>query len=387
MLDLDRRELMVNGDTRDVEPKVFDLIVYLLTHRDRVVSKEELQESLWPEVVVTEASLSRTVMKARKALDDDAHEPQVIRTLPRRGFRFVAPIEEERPTVFALDDLSDVHFVQNGDVHIAWRTVGHGSPDILFCPGFVSHLDFRYRIQDVADFDARLAKGRRLISFDKRGIGLSDRIGYPPAMEHTVEDMKAVLDDAQAQDVILLAVSESGPAACMFAARYPERVRGLIMYSTFVKAVKSDDYPYAYSREVFDNWLNSLVSEWGGPASLELFAPSAVNDEQFRDGWARYLRAAATPGSIKGVLEVLRDTDVRDVLPEIQCPTLVLHRKGDRLVYWKAGRDMAERIPGARFLALEGDDHWWFVGDSESVLLPMLEFIESLQSPESHSGG
>ena len=369
---------MVNGTTRDLEPKVFDLIAYLLENRDRVVSKEELQESLWPNVVVTEASLSRTIMKARKALDDDAQDPQVIRTLPRRGFRFVAQLTNEQPSVFALEGLSDVHFVRNGDVHIAWRTVGEGSPDILFCPGFVSHLDFRYRIPEVAKFDGELARGRRLISFDKRGIGLSDRIGYPPAMQHTVEDMKAVLDAAGADRVILLAVSESGPAACMFAAQYPERVRGLIMYGTFVKAVQSDDYPHAYPREVFDQWLESLVSEWGGPASLGLFAPSAKDDPEFRDGWARYLRAAATPGSIKGVLEVLRDTDARDVLSAIKCPTLVIHRKGDRLIHWKAGRDMAERISGAQFVALQGDDHWWFVGDANSVLKPMLEFIEKL---------
>ena len=120
------RELRVGGDVRDVEPKVFDLIEYLMKNHERVVTKDELQQALWPNVVVTEASLSRTVMKARKVLDDPANEPQVIRTVPRKGFRFVANVRAPASTVFLADGLSDVHFVRNGDVHIAWRTLQSG---------------------------------------------------------------------------------------------------------------------------------------------------------------------------------------------------------------------------------------------------------------------
>ncbi len=131
------------------------------------------------------------------------------------------------------------------------------------------------------------------------------------------------------------------------------------------------------SRETHDRWLTHLVDHWGGPASLELFAPSYVQDQNFRDGWARYLRASATPGSVRGILEVARDLDVRAILPDISCPTLVLHRTGDKLVNWRAGRDMAAAIPNSTFVALDGDNHWWFIGDWQSVLDAMQPFLDT----------
>jgi pimeloyl-ACP methyl ester carboxylesterase/DNA-binding winged helix-turn-helix (wHTH) protein len=376
-LDLDKRELWVDAAVRETEPKVFDLIAYLLEHRDRVVSKDELQKVLWPDIVVTEASLSRTIMKARKALDDDAHAPKIIRTVPRKGFRFIADVQKPDDSVFLLSGLSDVNFVRSGDIHIAWRTIGDGSPDILFAPGFVSHLDLRYRTQQVADFDAHLAHGRRLITFDKRGVGLSDRIVQAPTIDDTVCDMLAVLDAAESERAIIFAVSESGPAACQFAAKYPERISALILYGTFAKGLKDDAYPYMPSRKTHDAWLEHLVNHWGGPASLELFAPSHANNQMYKDGWARYLRAAATPGGVKAILECARDLDVRDTLPKIQCPTLVMHRTGDKLIDWRAGRDMAAAIPNSKFIALDGNDHWWFVGDWRSVLDAMQPYLDT----------
>ena len=370
------RELRVADDIREVEPKVFDLIEYLMNNRDRVVSKDELQEALWPGVVVTEASLSRTVMKARKALDDPAHAPEVIRTVARKGFRFVANVRAPASTVFLAEGLSDVHFVRSGDVHIAWRTLGDGSDDILFAPGFVSHLDFRYRIQEVADFDVKLSTGRRLITFDKRSVGLSDRIGQPPRLEDTVADMKAVLDAASSQKAVIFAVSESGPAACQLAARYPDRVSALILFGTFAKGAQSEDYPHMPGSKLYQAWLDELIRNWGGPASLEFFAPSIADDPTVQDGWARYLRSAASPGIIRGILEALAEIDVRDCLDAIQCPTLVLHRDGDRMIRQSAGRDLAERIPGAEFVSLSGPDHWWFVGDQQALLQAIEPYLK-----------
>ncbi len=371
------RELRVNGKLRETEPKVFDLIEYLLENRDRVVSKEELQETIWPDVIVTEASLSRAVMKARKALDDHAQEAEVIRTIPRKGFRFVANVREPVSSIFLADGLSDVHYVDNDGVHIAWRTLGEGPVDVFFAPGFVSHLDTRYRIRNIAEFDARLATGRRLITFDKRSVGLSDRIGKIPTIEDTVSDMKAVLDAAGSKKTAIFAVSESGPAACVFAAKYPERVSALILYGTFAKGLRSDDYPHMANREKYAEWLDQLVTGWGTPVSLGLFAPSIADNIQAQDGWARYLRSAATPGVIKGIFEALRETDVRDILPEIRCPTLVLHRKDEKLIRAAAGKDLAERIPHAEYVELEGQDHWWFIGDWQSVLDAMRPYLDS----------
>ncbi|MDP6435811.1 MAG: alpha/beta fold hydrolase [Gammaproteobacteria bacterium] len=370
------RELRLSDELREVEPKVFDLIEYLLRNRERVVSKDELQDKLWPDVVVTEASLSRAIMKARKALDDHAQEAEVIRTVPRKGFRFVADVREPAGSVFLAEGLSDVHFVENDGTHIAWRTLGEGPTDVFFAPGFVSHLDTRYRIREVTEFDTQLAKGRRLIAYDKRSVGLSERIGERPTLEQNVSDMLAVLDAAKSKRTVIFAVSESGPVACKFAAKYPDRVTALILYGTFARGLKDDDYPHMWSHKTYDTWVDSLISQWGGAASLELFAPSIANDPVAQDGWARYLRSAATPGVIRGIFEVLRDIDVRDELDQIRCPALVLHRKGDKLVQCSAGRDLAERIPGAKFVELPGQDHWWFIGDQQPMLQAMQPYLQ-----------
>jgi pimeloyl-ACP methyl ester carboxylesterase/DNA-binding winged helix-turn-helix (wHTH) protein len=379
-LDLARRELRVHGKLSEMEPKAFDLLAYLITERERVVSHNELMDVLWPDVIVTEAALARTIMKARKAVGDDARVQGVIKTLSKRGYRFVAELASAQADEDSGDPagLSPVHFARSGDLHIAWRTLGEGRPDILFVPGFVSHLDLRYRIDMVANFDVQLSRFGRVISFDKRGVGLSDRIGYPPNVEQTVEDMAAVLDAAGSEQVILFGVSESGPATALFATRYPQRTRAVIMYGAFAKGTRSDDHPWGLSRRGYDAWLDQMIADWGGPASVEYFAPSMANNEEFRNGWARYLRAAATPGSIRAILEVLRDIDVRELLPEIQAPTLVLHRRGDRVARAGAGADMAARIPGAEFHLLEGDDHWWFLGDSQAILQAIGEFLNKL---------
>lgn len=369
------REIRVGDLVRDVEPKVFDLIEYLLRNRDRVVSKEELQDKLWPKVVVTEASLSRSIMKARRVLDDDAHEPEVIRTVPRKGFRFVANVREPVSSVFLADGLSDVRFTPSGDLHIAWRTLGDGPDDIMFATGFVSHLDFRYRVREIAEFDTQLGAGKRLIVFDKRSVGLSDRVGRPPTLNDTVQDMKAVLDAAGSKRTVIFAVSESGPAACKFAATYPERVSALILFGTFAKGSQSEDYPHMPGQRLYKAWLDDLIANWGGPASLDYFAPTLKDDPNVQDGWARYLRAAASPGIIRGILEALADIDVRDCLSDIRCPTLVIHRDGDRMIWPAAGADLAARIPGARLVQLPGKDHWWFVGDTQVILDETAAFL------------
>lgn len=372
-LNMAARELTRDGRRQRLEPKAFDLLALLLEHRDRVVTKDEIQDALWPGVIVTEASLDRTVMKARRAVGDDARRQAVIRTVPRRGYRFVAPLASEAPRPFdplriEPEGLSAVHFARSGDAHIAWRTLGDGPQDILLAPGFVSHLDMRYRVRPVARFDSELARHARLIVFDKRGVGLSDRISEPPTLEQTVADMVAVLDAAGSRRALLFGVSESGPASALFAATHPERTTGLAVYGSFAKGSRSEDYPWLAPRDLYDHWVEQVVSEWGGPASIELFAPSEAHDPEVREAWARYLRAAATPAGIRAILQAMRDIDVREVLPGIRAPTVVLHRRDDRLVRCQAGEDFARRIPGARFRLMEGDAHFWFVGETRPII-------------------
>lgn len=149
---------------------------------------------------------------------------------------------------------------------------------------------------------------------------------------------------------------------------WPERTRALAVYGSFAKGSRSADYPWMPPRETLDRWIDRVVGEWGGPASIELFAPSVANDEEVREGWARYLRAAATPAGVRAILNALCNIDVRDVLPRITAPTVVVHRRGDRLIRCQAGEDFARRIPGARFRTMEGDAHWWFVGENEPII-------------------
>ena len=379
-LDLATRELRIDGRPQPVEPKAFDLLAYLLDHRDRVVTKDELQDAIWPGVVVTEASLARSIMKARKAVGDDAHRQAIIKTLPKRGYRFVAPTNIDAAAPQEPEGLSPVHFAACGDLQIAWRTLGEGGQDLLFIPGFVSHLDFRYRIRMVSRFDSALAEHGRLIVFDKRGVGLSERVSHGHSAEDTVEDMLTVLDAAGSEQAILFGVSESGPPTVLFATRYPERTRAVILYSTVAKGARSDDYPWAASRERYDAWLDELLSNWGGPVSLKYFAPSLAQDEEARAAWARYLRGSASPATVRGILEACREMDVRDLLPQVRVPTLVLHRRGDRMIPYGAGENIAANIPGARFKLLEGDDHWWFVGNQQAILREVAQFIQELPS-------
>src|SRR4051812_22956104 len=219
----------------------------------------------------------------------------------------------------------------------------------------------------------------RLILFDRRGVGLSDRVGSAPSVEVTAEDIGTVLRAVQTRRVVLFGASECGPACIKFAVEQSRVVAGLILFGSLAGGCWAPDYPHALRASQYDAWRRQLVAEWGGPAGIETFGPSLASDPQARAWWAGLLRAASSPGAIGAVLEALRDTDVRRLLPRLSVPTLVLHRWSDRAVRFAAGRDMASHITGAQFVALDGDDHWFFAGDREPVLEPIKRFVGALQ--------
>jgi pimeloyl-ACP methyl ester carboxylesterase len=188
----------------------------------------------------------------------------------------------------------------------------------------------------------------RLVLLDRRGIGLSDRVGFNPSVDATAQDIGTVLDAAGSRRVVLFGASEGGPACIKFAADHPDRVAGLVLFGSLAKGSAASDYPHALQASQYDAWLRQLVAVWGGPAGIETFAPSLSCDSQARAWWAGLLRAASSPGAIKGVLEALRDMDVRHLLGRISVPTLVLHRHGDRAVRIGAGRHLASHIAQAR---------------------------------------
>lgn len=275
----------------------------------------------------------------------------------------------------------EIRYVRSGGGFVAYQVYGDGPIDVLLIPGFVSHLDWAWREPGLVAFLRRLGQSARVVLFDRRGVGLSDRTGSPPTPENTMEDARAVLDAAHMKRVVLFGCSEGGPTAALLAASSPERVRALVLYATMAKGSWSADYPYLPRPEVYEKFISLLTTEWGRPVSIETLAPSRQNDPAFRQWWAALLRFGSSPAAVRVVLEALRDSDVRPVLPTLRLPTLVMHRD-EQFVRIGAGRSMAALIPGARFVELGGSDHLWWVGDCDELMQEVERFLTELQRPD-----
>jgi pimeloyl-ACP methyl ester carboxylesterase len=242
----------------------------------------------------------------------------------------------------------------------------------------VSHVERVWEHPACRAFLVSLMALGRLILFDRRGVGLSDRVGSAPSVEVTAEDIGTVLRAAHTRRVVLFGASECGPACIKFAVDESRLVAGLILFGSLAKGCWAPDNPHALRASQYDAWRQQLVAEWGGPAGIETFAPSLSRDPQARAWWAGLLRAASSPGAIWAVLKALRDTDVRHLLPRVSVPTLVLHRRNDQAVRFAAGRDMASQITGAEFVELDGNDHWFFAGAQQPVLEAVKRFVSAL---------
>jgi DNA-binding SARP family transcriptional activator/pimeloyl-ACP methyl ester carboxylesterase len=269
-------------------------------------------------------------------------------------------------------------YVEGAGVHLAYQTYGSGELDILIMPGFVSHVERVWEHPACRAFLVSLMALGRLILFDRRGVGLSDRVGSAPNVEVTANDIGTVLRAAQTRRVVLFGASECGPACIKFAVDESRLVAGLILFGSLARGCWAPDYHYALRASQYDVWRQQLVAEWGGPAGIDTFGPSLSRDPQARAWWAGLLRAASSPGGISAVLEALRDTDVRHLLPLVSVPTLVLHRRNDQAVRLAAGRDMAGHITGAQFVELDGRDHWFFAGAQQPVLEAVKRFVDAL---------
>lgn len=269
----------------------------------------------------------------------------------------------------------EIRFATDGAGTVAYREVGSGEEVLVLAPGFVSHIEIGLEWPEVADFVWRLAQHRRVLLFDRRGMGLSERLDGGSTVDLLAADLRTVLDAAGIRRAWILGASEGALGAVRFAAREHSRVRGLVLFGALARGSASDDYPHALPPPAFDAWLQRLVAGWGGPAGIETFAPSGAGDSALRTWWARLLRHAVTPGGIAQVLQGFRDADVREDAASIRCPTLVLHRTGDRAVRLAAGRDLAARIPRSRLVELDGDDHWWWRGDREELLVAIDQFL------------
>ncbi|WP_245489178.1 alpha/beta hydrolase, partial [Mesorhizobium sp. M7D.F.Ca.US.004.03.1.1] len=237
-------------------------------------------------------------------------------------------------------------YVAVDGIHIAYQTVGSGPADIVLVPGFISHVERIWEDRSCCAWLNAVSRLGRLILFDRRGMGLSDRVGARPTVEATARDILAVMDAAGSRKALLVGASEGGPGCIRFAVDHPDRLAGLVLWGSLAKGSHAPDYPFALTAAQYDLWQQRLLAGWGGPAEIETFAPSVANDRQARAWWAGLLRAASSPGAVAGLLQALRDADVRPLLSKVSAKTLVLHRTGDRAVRVEAGRYLAGRIPG-----------------------------------------
>ncbi len=428
-LDVGERLLLINERFVTLPPKIFDTLVVLVENSGHVLSKEELMQMVWPDSYVEENNLAQNISALRKTLGE-TKDLKFIETVPKRGYRFLAPVQmisqesktqvhERTHAVIVIeeeidDDKDDLpqmkivgsgstkampvtygakllvatkpetHYVLSGDANIAYQVVGSGDIDLVFVMGWVSHLEYFWEEPHFANFLNRLASFSRLILFDKRGTGLSDRVplSHLPTLEQRMEDVHAVMDAVGSERAVLMGISEGGPMCSLFAATYPERTSALIMIGTYAKRIWAEDYPWAPTAEQREKFFEYMQREWGGPVGIAERAPSLADDPDFRKWWATYLRMGASPGAAVALTKMNAEIDVRNVLPSVRVPSLVIHRKGDICLKVEEGRYVASLIPGCKYIELSGIDHLPFVGNQDEILEEVESFLTGVRYPE-----
>jgi pimeloyl-ACP methyl ester carboxylesterase len=264
---------------------------------------------------------------------------------------------------------SPVRYARSGDVHIAYRIFGDGPRDIVLIPGTISHVELLWELPSTEHLLKRLTAFARVIVFDKRGQGLSDRVAEQ-TLEERVGDVRAVMDAAGSQTATIYGWSEGGPMSLMFAATHAERTSALVVYGSYA-SMKSE--PWAISPELFERFLEMLETHWGEGVLVAINAPSRREDKAVVQWFAGIERAGASPGSILALIRANYEIDVRHLLSAIRVPTLILHRSGDALVPVAAGRYLAEHIPGARFAEIPGSDHLVLDKETQDVIADEIE--------------
>jgi pimeloyl-ACP methyl ester carboxylesterase/DNA-binding winged helix-turn-helix (wHTH) protein len=390
-IDDDKFELTEAGVDVKVEPQVLEVLLCLIRARDRVVTKEELLDEVWGDRFVSEASITSRIKAARRVLGDDGQRQRCIRTVHGRGYRFVleVDVDVERDVadavppvpgaVVGFDALADsaapVRYTRSDGLNIAYQVTGGGPIDVLLVAGFVSHLTLDWTEPRHAHFLSRLGSFSRLIRFDKRGTGMSDRPSGLPDLETRMDDVRAVLDAVRSERAVLFGYSEGGPMSILFAATHPDRVAGLVLYSSYARRVWAPDYPWGYRPEERARYAEQLEQEWAWEADLRHMCPNA--DDELARWFGERCRAAASPGAARALIEMNSLVDVRDVLGSVRAPTLVLHRRDDVDADVEEGRYLADHIPDAQFIELDGADHFVAV-DPDQILDPIERFVAQL---------
>lgn len=365
-VDLDRFQVSRDGRRVHVERQVFDVLVYLIDRRERVVPKAELLDNVWGDRFVSESALASRVKAARRAVGDDGSAQRIIRTAFGRGYQFVAPLTEVAgagPAATAgvtQDGGQDIRFCQARDgARIAYAAIGTGQP-LVKAANWMTHLEFERESPIWKHWIAGLSRQRALLRYDERGCGLSDWDVSSSDFDDWVEDLEVVVDSAGLDRFALLGVSQGAAVAVAFAVRHPERVERMVLYGSYARGrLARADSPELRQQAAIDVELARVG--WGGDdASFRQVFSAQFLPDGTREDWDELnelLRRTTSPANAVRFLETFATVDVTAEAPQVACPTLIMHARDDHRVPWSAAREMATLIPGSRFVTLPGRNH------------------------------
>ena len=270
----------------------------------------------------------------------------------------------------------ETKYARSGDVHIAYQVFGEGDLDLVLVPGYTSHIELAWEHEPIARGLAALGSFARVIMFDRRGSGLSDPVAEAPTLEQRMDDVRAVMDAAGSERAALLGVSEGASMSILFAATYPDRCQALISVGGMARSTEAPDYPWAVPAEaLIESGVELIAPHWGEGTIVDIAAPSQADNPEARAYFARMERSSVTPGMLAQLVQMFLDIDVRDVVPSVHVPALVLHRRHDRLVNVRNGRWLAEHLPNAKLVELPGEDHMLWYQHPEVALGEIQEFL------------
>lgn len=370
-LDAERRELRARGKIVPIEPQVFDLLVYLIKNRDRVVSKDDLIASVWGGRIVSDSTLDSRINAVRKAIGDSGEKQELVRTIARKGIRFVGDVQQEQkgPEIAAptsgFAHKQEISFCRSPENNnIAYAAVGSG-PLLVKTANWLTHLEYDWESPVWSPLLQRLAQKNRLIRYDSRGNGLSDRDVEDISFEGFVHDLRAVVDAIKGDRFAILGISQGAAIAIAYAVSHPEKVSKLVLYGGYAKGRnRRGSTEEADKASIF---LALLRHGWGDEHSAFMRAFSAVflpngSPEQIK-WFADLQRATTTAENAARIRNVCDGIDVAELLPKVRVPTLVLHARHDNVVPLEQGRSLAASIPNARFVTLESDNHVLLAGE------------------------
>jgi pimeloyl-ACP methyl ester carboxylesterase len=356
-------DLQRNGETVPVEPQVFGVLNFLIENHDRVVSRDELIDAVWDGRIVSDATLSSRISAARTAVGDTGRDQTVIRTIPRRGFRFVAPVTvdgtPDTPAAETPEGRQTIRYCTTGDgVQLAYSFAGEGPP-LIKVANWLNHLEYDWVSPMWAPLFHDFTRHHQLLRYDSRGVGISDWHVEEFSFERLVEDFETVIDASGLDTFALLGISQGAAIAIDYAARNPDRVTHLVLWGGFARGRRQRGNQEDYAES--EAFITLMRQGWGQETSpfrkmfASLYLPDA-NDEQIK-WWTDMQRTATSPENAVRLRETIDDIDVSDQLAKVQTPTLILHSERETVAPLSEARFMAARIPNAKFVALDSANH------------------------------